>query len=420
MIHPGLDELRVPVADLRPYGRNPRRGSVDVIVESLERNGQYRPVVVNKRTMEVLAGNHTLAAARRLGWPEVAATFVDVDDDEAARIALVDNRASDVSGYDNDVLFDLLDSLPDLEGTGFDDAFLERLAGVADETPVVAPSELDDYVMPPVSVFDARQGEWQARKKEWLALGIRSEIGRDDGLTYHMKLSESVPQTSVFDPVLCEAMYRWFCPADGLVLDPFAGGSVRGVVAALLGRRYYGIELRAEQVDANRQQAAAIIGSEFPTPEWTCGDSALVLDVDAPCLADFLLTCPPYGDLEKYSDDPADLSNMPADEFDAVYRVIIEKAFAHLRDDSFAVFVTGNVRDSGGGLRDIAGLTLDACEAAGARYHNDAVLLTAIGTAAPRARRIFEGAHRLTRVHQYVQVFVKGDPRAAIEKVRSA
>ncbi|MGB3312861.1 MAG: DNA methyltransferase, partial [Albidovulum sp.] len=70
--------------------------------------------------------------------------------------------------------------------------------------------------------------------------------------------------TSIFDPVLCEIAYRWFCPQGGTVLDPFAGGSVRGIVASQLGRAYVGIELRAEQVAANQAQAALGAGPALP------------------------------------------------------------------------------------------------------------------------------------------------------------
>lgn len=122
-----LDGLRVPIDGLKPYGQNPRKGNVSVIVDSLSRHGQYRPIVVRAKTFEVLAGNHTLAAARELGWEEIAATFVDCTDDEAARIVLVDNRAADLGSYDDQVLADLLGSLPDLDGTGFDQTDLDFL-----------------------------------------------------------------------------------------------------------------------------------------------------------------------------------------------------------------------------------------------------------------------------------------------------
>jgi DNA modification methylase len=122
-----LAELEVPIDSLRPYGRNPRRGDLAAIRESLDAHGQYRPIVARKGTGEVLAGNHTLAAALELGWTSIAATFVDVDDDQAARIVLVDNRTSDLGGYDDGALTSLLRSLPDLAGTAWAQADLDKL-----------------------------------------------------------------------------------------------------------------------------------------------------------------------------------------------------------------------------------------------------------------------------------------------------
>jgi ParB-like chromosome segregation protein Spo0J len=136
-----LVALKVPVSGLVPYGDNPRRGNIDVIIESLARHGQYRPIVVRAKTFEVLAGNHTLAAAKELGWSEIAATFVDVSDDEAARIVLVDNRAADLGTYDDEVLAQLLSSLPDLDGTGFDAEDLATLLALQD--PPVRGLDLD-------------------------------------------------------------------------------------------------------------------------------------------------------------------------------------------------------------------------------------------------------------------------------------
>lgn len=131
MIHETLAKLQVPVEGLKPYHRNPRQGDVGAIMQSLEHHGQYRPIVVNSRTQEVLAGNHTLEAARQLGWTEIAATFVDVDDDQAARIVLVDNRTPDLATYDDAVLAELLAELAQtdegLDGVGFDGDDLDRL-----------------------------------------------------------------------------------------------------------------------------------------------------------------------------------------------------------------------------------------------------------------------------------------------------
>lgn len=218
--------------------------------------------------------------------------------------------------------------------------------------------------------------------------------------------------TSIFDPVICEIAYRWFCPPGGTVLDPFAGGSVRGIVASRLGRRYVGIELRAEQVAANRAQLH--LAGE-PAPEWRHGDSRDIGRLAADAEADLIFSCPPYWNLERYSDDPSDLSNMGEAEFFAAQAAIIREAVARLRDDRFAVWVIGDVRDGDGCYVNLSGKTVEAFEAAGARFYNDAILVTAVGSLPVRAGRQFEASRKLGRTHQNIMVFVKGDPRKATE-----
>ncbi|MEU9335115.1 ParB/RepB/Spo0J family partition protein [Streptomyces sp. NPDC048290] len=139
-----LAELAVPVDELAPYHRNPRTGDLDSIAESLAVNGQYRPIVVNRGTLtgrpnEILAGNHTFKAAKQLGWDTIAVTWLDVHDDAAAKIVIVDNRTSDLAGYDTVLLADILTELPDLQGTGYDQEQLDQLL---DETALPAPIEL--------------------------------------------------------------------------------------------------------------------------------------------------------------------------------------------------------------------------------------------------------------------------------------
>ncbi|MEV6839953.1 ParB/RepB/Spo0J family partition protein [Streptomyces sp. NPDC051133] len=139
-----LADLAVPVDELAPYHRNPRTGDLDSITESLTTHGQYRPIVVNRGTLtgrpnEVLAGNHTYKAAKQLGWDKIAVTWLDVDDSAAAKIVIVDNRTSDLAGYDTVLLADILTELPDLQGTGYDQEQLDQLL---DETALPAPIEL--------------------------------------------------------------------------------------------------------------------------------------------------------------------------------------------------------------------------------------------------------------------------------------
>ncbi len=138
-------------------------------------------------------------------------------------------------------------------------------------------SLFEQFIIPPFSFLDSTQGNWINRKNQWLELGIKSEIGRKEDLlfgtsaqpkrVYTMKnkvetevgreltweefyqIAEEkgleLPKlelTSIFDPVLCELVYTWFKPLEGnKILDPLAGGSVRGVVAAVLGFDYTGI-----------------------------------------------------------------------------------------------------------------------------------------------------------------------------------
>jgi ParB-like chromosome segregation protein Spo0J len=134
-----------PISQLKFYPGNARRGDIDLIAESLERLGQYKPVVVNtggkepELTNVILAGNHTVMAAQRLGWDTVDVHLVDLDADAAKRVVIVDNRANDVATYEVEELVNLLTELPDLEATGFDrdelDAMLEALDDLDEEVP---------------------------------------------------------------------------------------------------------------------------------------------------------------------------------------------------------------------------------------------------------------------------------------------
>jgi DNA modification methylase len=145
-----IAHLAVPIGDLVPYPRNPRRGNVTAIVESLARNAQYRPIVVNQRNQQILAGNHTWQAAKKLGWTHLAVTYVDVDDQQAARIVAVDNRANDIATYDFAELQALLETLPDLTGTGYtEDELNQLLNGQTTVVPPVALTDPDDVPEPP-------------------------------------------------------------------------------------------------------------------------------------------------------------------------------------------------------------------------------------------------------------------------------
>jgi hypothetical protein len=309
-----------------------------------------------------------------------------------------------------------------------------KLFEVTSDPTLMEISSLDAYIVPPFSVLDTRQGYWQDRRRKWLSHGIQSEIGRDGKLTYgrfdQSYLASSTQDkygagsTSVFDPVLTELMFHWYCPRGGTVLDPFAGGSVRGIVAASRGLQYIGVELRGEQVAANIQQGEDILGSQklsrpVPMPLWIQGDSDKVLDEDVGPV-DLVFSCPPYADLELYSREPGDLSNMPDDEFDDAYCRILGKATRFLQPNRFAVVVISKIRNKKGHLRDLVALTDRGMVAAGLAPYNDAVLLNVAGTAPIRAGRQFQQSRKLVKVHQHVVTYISGDPQLAatdIERV---
>jgi hypothetical protein len=278
------------------------------------------------------------------------------------------------------------------------------------------------FIIPPLSVFRVASGYWQDRKKAWLSLGIQSEKGRDDGMLKNLaalakKASGSnLPSESIFDPVLCEIMYRWFCPPGGQILDPFAGGSVRGIIAGNLGYNYTGIDLRQEQIDANYSQ---IDIAKDKKPVWLCGDSRSVdglLSHDF--AADFVFSCPPYADLEVYSKEPEDLSNMDYPGFRAAYWDIIKKSCSRLREDSFAVFVVGEARSKTGPYYGLVPDTVKAFEDTGVRFYNEMILVTQIASKALTVAEGFVKSRKIGKIHQNILVFVKGDPVKASQKCK--
>lgn len=222
------------------------------------------------------------------------------------------------------------------------------------------------------------------------------------------KYSMNLTGTSVFDPVLCEIIYKWFGVQGGVTFDPFAGGSVRGIVAELSGMHYIGIDLSEKQVKANEQNADDL----KVYPKWYCDDSRNADKYITDESADLVFTCPPYHDLEKYSDNPLDLSNMTYTDFLTAYADIISLSCRKLKDNRFAVFVVGDIRDKQGAYRDFVGDTKRIFRKCGLCLYNDCVLLDMYGTAPMRAASVFGAYKKLVKVHQNVLIFYKGDIKA--------
>lgn len=266
----------------------------------------------------------------------------------------------------------------------------------------------DRFIEPPFSVLDTKSGNWQRRKKLWQTLGIKSEIGRD-AASFNTKGSFAGKEiksnnTSIFDPALCEVIYHWFCNEGGTILDPFSGGSVRGVVANKLGFKYTGIDIRQKQIDSNREQGIDILDVNNQ-PNWYVGDSNEILD-GFENKFDLVFSCPPYADLEKYSDLSGDISNMPYSEFIKAYESIIDKSCRLLKSGGFACFVVGEVRDKMGNYIGFVPDTINAFRKCRMDFYNEGILLNPIGTAMMRANGNMK-SKKLVKIHQNILVFRK-------------
>jgi len=711
------------------------------LAEFITRHGFNKPIEVDEAGV-ILCGHRRLGAAKALGMDAVPViVHRHLDEAQKAEYRIADNRLTLEGEWDEAMLGAELDDIVHAGGdpnyTGLDSEELERIVndyqrlvdgeapgGSNDGGAAATQTLADRFLIAPFTVLNAREGWWQNRKRAWVSLGIQSELGRSDyekratnnsggvlltsntvadasfytkkreaevalghALTteefladYYVRGEGSASSgTSIFDPVLTELLVRWFCPPGGTVVDPFAGGSVRGVVSAKLGRAYYGVDLREDQVAANREQWATmtagpstvgippdyqpdltpverrgmiwmkrddtfaiagvrggkvrtcwglaqgatglvtagsrmspqcnivahvgkalgipvvvhtpvgVLGPELeaaeaagativqhkagyntvivararkdaadrgwreipfgmeckeavdatagqaanlpddcqrivvpvgsgmslagilhgleragrttpvlgvvvgadptkrldayapkgwrdrvtlvpsgvdyhdeaaavdyegvvldpiyeakcvpflkdgdclwvvgirqsrdpgilpsvrrgPDPTWIAGDGLEIENLLNGCRADLVLTCPPYGDLEVYSDDPRDISTMDHCKFLVTYRAIVAAAIRTMKPDRFAAVVVGDVRDSKGNYRNLVSETIDAFRAAGADLYNEAILVTAVASLSIRAGRQFSASRKLGKTHQNVLIFVVGDPKRA-------
>lgn len=309
------------------------------------------------------------------------------------------------------------------------------------------PQSLNDvFVVPPFSILDSRQGYWQARKKMW-----RNQIG-DMGQSRHGKLTQSVEMrykdlytkteahrktlgisfseylekyvpeevkqkesqkvlsfgVSLFDPVLAEILCKWFTPYKGAkIFDCFAGDTQKGLVFGMCGYEFKGVELRQEQVDINNE----VIAERGLPISYVCDDGQNVANYFEPESQDLLFSCPPYFDLEKYSDLPNDASNQDSyEEFIAILDRAFKAAYTCLKPNRFAVIVLGDVRcKANGAYYDFGGDVKRIFKEAGAHLYNELILIEMSSTVALRAHKYME-SRKVAKMHQNILVFYKGDP----------
>ena len=289
--------IKVPIGKLVPYARNSRTHSeaqVKEIAASIKTFGFTNPVLIDGN-YEIIAGHGRVLGAELRGMKEVPCIMLDyLSADEKRAYVIADNKLAENGGWDMKTLAEEVAALKlsnfDVSVLGFDSKEMDKLmqsinfnepdgsnnsafgklpqGGVTNDANKVGRKNIgslaDKFVIPPFTILDARLGWWQTRKRTWVSLGISGELGRSDkliftntevagagmhnyrkenGLVREDYEAETVTGSSVFDPVLCELAYKWFCPPKGAgVLDPFHGGEVRGVVASHLGIKYTGVD----------------------------------------------------------------------------------------------------------------------------------------------------------------------------------
>lgn len=404
----------ISIHDLVPYGNNAKehpKEQIEQIKESIIKFHNNDPIAIDENNV-IIEGHGRYEALKELGYEQVECIRLShLNDDQKKAYRLVHNKLTMNSDFNFDLLEEELKTINDID-MGFFDFDLSMFDEIEKEIKEEANKKLtDEFLIPPTSVFDTRQGYWQERKRAWKDIGISSEVGRDEALLgsglkqLADKLgSKTLTGTSIFDPVLCEIIYKWFNVHQGNIFDCFAGGSVRGIVAEKLGYKYTGIDLRKEQVEANILNANEL----NLNPTWICDDSLnadLYVEDNS---VDLLFSCPPYADLEVYSDDERDISNMDYEQFKEVYKKIIDIACRKVKDDRFAVFVVGDVRDKKGYYRNFVDYTKECFNNNGFMTYNEIILLEQLGTIPMRARLVFK-KRKVAKAHQNILIFYKGD-----------
>ena len=402
------------IDDLIPYENNAKehpKEQIEQIKKSIIEFNNNDPIAIDENNV-IIEGHGRHEALKQLGYEQVECIRLShLNEEQKKAYRLIHNKLTMNSDYDFNLLEQELMNIKDIDMLEFD-FDMSFLNEDEEEIKEEASKKLtDEFLIPPISVFDTRQGYWQDRKRAWKSLGISSDVGRDEALLgqglkqlAEKQGSKTLTGTSIFDPVLCEVMYKWFNVHEGSIFDCFAGGSVRGIVAEKLGYKYTGIDLRKEQIEANILNAQEM----GLNPTWICDDSLnadLYVEDDS---VDLLFSCPPYADLEVYSDDERDISNMDYEQFKEVYRKIIDISCRKVKNDRFAIFVVGDVRDKKGYYRNFIDYTKECFNKNGFMTYNEIILLEQLGTIPLRARYVFK-KRKVAKAHQNILIFYKGD-----------
>ncbi|MBQ6584411.1 MAG: hypothetical protein IIX42_04580 [Alistipes sp.] len=362
-----------------------------------------------------ICGNMRLSAARDLGMKSMPCKILaeDTPAEKMREYAMKDNIAF---GQDDiDLILAEWDS-EELAEWGFElpeEEVQSSKGGSPYDTPKEEwESQVEKFIVPPFSVLDSRQGYWVERKHLWQNILGDDALGqsRENTLAAADSLVNNCTKgVSLFDPVLAEILCKWYSRAGDKIIDPFAGDTRKGEIFARCGRKFFGIELRQEQVDQNNK---ALKGKNLPV-EYACDSGVNIAQYVQAKEANMLFSCPPYFDLEVYSDDERDASNAESyEDFLAIIEQAFTAAIKQLQPNSFGVVVIGDVRDKKGYYQPIAADIIRIFNKVGMGLYNEHIYVEQLGTAPLRVNNAFKN-RKCVKTHQNVLVFHNGGGKIA-------
>lgn len=408
-----MNELKIeyiPISGIKQYKNNAKEhpnGQVEQIAKSIEQFGFNDPIAIDE-TDTIIEGHGRLLAVKKLikdgrSWAnkdttkkgEVLLPIIRLNhlDDQAKKAyILAHNKLTMNSGFDLEILNAELADITDFNMGDF--GFTEKTVDeeIA-EKEQAAKEELSlTFTVPPVTVLDTRTELWQKRRNAW------DTLIREPGV---------VLEDSTIDAVLAEILVQWFTPLNENgrnVYDPFAGGAEVGFVASYMGKKYVGIDIRQEQVDANENT----LSRQNLGGEYICDNGENIGQYIPNETQDLLITSPPYYDTHITSNDERDASNQKTyEEFYQIVDAVYTAAAKCLRENRFAIVIVQNVRNrTDASYYDLVADTKATFKRNGFVLYNELVLIKSCDDT---YGDIEMNNRRVKKTNEDVLVFFKGD-----------
>lgn len=439
-----MEQLKIdyiPIADIKPYKRNAKQHpeeQIQQIANSIREFGFNDPIAIDENNVIIEGHGRMLALQRLIKSGDYTENTIPVirllglTEQQKKAYVLAHNKLTMNTGFDLDLLNKELDSIYEFDMSDF--GFTDEESIMMDEQQQDEEASLtlsERFIIPPFTVLNGASGDWQKRKKAWKHIIKDDGSARTGGASllqsrskFFLKVNPNTKSAtirnsamngaSLLDPVLAELMITWFMPRpeNGTnVFDCFAGDTVFGYVSAYLNKKFTGIELRKEQADFNQQR----LNTDGLDGTYICDDGRNVLKHLGENTQDFFFSCPPYYDMEVYSNDKNDASNQKT--YEDFYKILDEAFTAAgkcLKNNRFAVVVASDMRNhKDGGYYNFVGDIKQTFLKNGFLLYDELIFVRPISTSAMFAADSMR-TRKVRRIHEDIIIFFKGDK----EKIR--